>query len=86
MGIIGEPRRPDLSDDVASGPVDVRPGRFVLALGRLGCYGTRPRGHSPLLSVESTVRQLKEPKISHFDQLACKRIGKKTARNSSAVK
>src|SRR4051812_32669161 len=42
--------------------------------------------HEPRWSVVSTVRQLNEPKISHFDQLGCSRIGRKTARKSSTVK
>jgi hypothetical protein len=36
--------------------------------------------HEPRWSVPSTVRQLNEPKISHFDQLGCSRIGRKTAK------
>ena len=57
------------------------------------CYlGSMPLGlgeappHEPRWSVVSTVRQLNEPKISHFDQLGCSRIGRKTARKSSTVK
>jgi len=36
--------------------------------------------HEPRWSVPSTVRLLNEPKISHFDQLGCSRIGRKTAK------
>jgi transcriptional regulator with XRE-family HTH domain len=46
----------------------------------------RAAAHEPRWSVASTVRQLNEPKISHFDQLGCSRIGRKTARKSSTVK
>jgi hypothetical protein len=51
----------------------------------VGCT-RRGAPHEPRWSVASTVRQLKEPKISHFDQLGCSRIGRKTARKSSTVK
>ena len=49
-------------------------------------WARRGAPHESRWSVVSTVRQLNEPKISHFDQLGCSRIGRKTARKSSTVK
>src|SRR5882757_4283740 len=40
--------------------------------------------HCAIRSTESTVRQLNEPKINHFEKLGCNLIGRKTARNNSA--